>query len=61
MPPAIVEGDVVAHASSAVCQQRTVVFVGWAFMVPSWGRSFCGNPTRMSAMGVLVGVGAVQR
>ena len=54
MPPNNVEGDVAAHALSAICQQRTVAFVGWSLMVPSWGISLCGNPTRMSAMDVMV-------
>ena len=61
MPPANVEGDVAAHALSAVCQQHTVEFVGWVLMVPSWGSSLCGNPARMSAMDVRVEVGAVKR
>ena len=61
MPPDNVEGDVVAHALSAVFQQRTVEFVGWVLMVPSWGRSLCGNPARLSLMDVMVGVGAVIR
>ena len=55
MPPANVEGDVAAHALSAVCQRRTVAFVGWALMVPIWGSSLCGNPAWMSAMDVMVG------
>ena len=55
MRPANVEGNVAAHALSAVCQRRTVVFVGWTLMVPSWGSSLCGNPARMSAMDVMVG------
>ena len=59
MPPANVEGNVAAHALSAVCQRRTVAFVGWALMFPIWGSSLCGNPARMSAMDVMVGVGAV--
>ena len=61
MPPTNVEGEVVAHALSAVFQQRTVAFVGWALMVSSWGRSLCGNPARMSEMDVMVWVGAVRR
>ena len=61
MPPAYVEGDVAAHALSAVFQRRTVAFVGWVLMVPSWGSSLFGNPVRMSAMYVMVGVGAVRR
>ena len=59
MPPANVEGKVVAHALSAVCQEHTVAFVGWALMVLSWGSSLCGNPARMSVMDVMVWVGAV--
>ena len=59
MPPANVEGNVVAHALSVVCQQRTVAFVGWELMVPSWGSSLCGNPARMLVMDVMVWVGAV--
>ena len=55
MPPVNVEGDVAAHAFSTVCQLRTVAFVGWALMVPSWGRSLCGNPARMSAMDIVMG------
>ena len=55
MPPANVEGDVAAHALSAVCQRRTVEFVGWALMVPSWGSSLCGNPVRMLEMDAMVG------
>ena len=55
MPPANVEGDVTAHALSAVYQQRTVAFVGWALVVRSWGSSLCENPARMSAMDVMVG------
>ena len=55
MPPANVEGDVAAHALSAVCQRRTLAFVGWALMVPSWVISLCGNPARMSGMDVMVG------
>ena len=61
MPPANDEGNVVAHALSAVYQRRTMAFVGWALMVPSLGRSLCGNPARMSVMDVMVGVGAVRR
>ena len=61
MPPANVEGNVAAHALSEVFQQRTVAFVGWALMIPSWGSSLCGNPARMSTMDVMVGVGAVRR
>ena len=61
MPPANVEGGVAAHALSAVCQRRTVAFVGWALMVPSWGSSLCGNPVRMSEMYVMVWVGAVRQ
>ena len=60
MPPANVEGKVAAHALSVVFQRCTVAFVGWALMVPSWGSSLCGNPARMSAMDVIVWVGAVQ-
>ena len=55
MPPANVEGDVAAHALSAVFQRRAVVFVGWALVVPSRGISLCGNPARMSEMDVMVG------
>ena len=55
MPPANVEGDVAAHALSAVYQRRTVAFVRWALMVPSWRSSLCGNPARMLAMDVMVG------
>ena len=55
MPPSNVEGYVAANALSVVCQQRTVAFVGWALMVPSWGSSLCGNPAQMSAMDVMVG------
>ena len=61
MPPANVEGEVAAHALGAVCQRRTVAFVSWALMVPSWGSSLCGNPARMSAMDVMVWVGAVRQ
>ena len=61
MPPANVEGEVAAHALSEFYQRRTVAFVGWALMVLSWGSSLCGNPARMSAMDVMVCVGAVQR
>ena len=61
MPPANVEGEVAAHALSAVCQRRTVVFVGWALMVLSWGSSLCGNPARMLAIDIMVWVGAVRR
>ena len=61
MPPANVEGNVAAHVLSAVCQRHTVAFVGWALVVPSWGSSLCGNPVRMLAMDVMVGVGAVRR
>ena len=60
MPPDNVEGKVAAHALIAVFQQHTVAFSGWALMVPSWGRSLCGNPARMSAMDVMVWVGAVR-
>ena len=56
MPSDNVEGKVVAHALSAVCQQHTETFVGWALTVPS-----CGNPARMLAMEVMVWVGAVWR
>ena len=59
MPHANIEGNVVAHALSAVCQQHTVAFVIWELMVPSWGNSLCGNPVRMSEMDVMVWVGAV--
>ena len=61
MLPANVEGKVAAHALSAVCQRRTVAFVGWALMVPILGSSLCGNPVRMSAIDSMVGVGAVRR
>ena len=61
MPPANVEGEVVAHTLIAVFQRRTVSFVGWSLMVLSWGSSLCGNPARMSAMDVMVWVGAVRR
>ena len=61
MPPANVEGDVAAHALSAVFQRRTVAFVGWALMFPSSGSSLCGHPEQMLVMDVLVGVGAVRR
>ena len=61
MPPANVEGDVAAQTFSLVCQRRTVAFVGWELMFPSWGSSLCGNPARMSAMDVMVWVGAVRR
>ena len=61
MLPANVEGNVAAHALIAVFQKRTVAFVGWALMVPSWGISLCGNPARISAMGVMVGLGAAWR
>ena len=57
--PANVEGEVAAHTLSAVCQQHTVLFVGWAFKVPSWGSFLCGNPARMLEMDVMVWVGAV--
>ena len=60
MLPANVEGEVAAHALSAVCQRRTVAFVVWLLMVPSWGSSLYGSPARMSAMDVMVLVGAVQ-
>ena len=61
MPPANVEGEVAAHALSAVCQQRTVAFVGWVLMVTSWESSLYGNTVLMSAMDVMVWVGAVRR
>ena len=61
MPPANIEGNVAAHALSAICQRRTVAFLGWALMVPSGGSSLCGNPARMSAMDAMVWVGAVRR
>ena len=61
MLPNNVEGDVAAHALSAVFQRRTVAFVVWALMVPSWGSSLCGNPAWISAMDVMVGVGAMRR
>ena len=61
MPPANAGGNVAAHGLSVVCQRRTVVFVGWELMVPSWGSSLCGNPARMSAMDVMVWVGDVRR
>ena len=50
MPPTNVEGDVAAHALSAVFQRCTVAFVGWALMVPCWGSSLCHG-----------GVGAARR
>ena len=55
MPPANDEGDVAAHALSAVFQRHTVAFIGWVLMVTSWGSSLCGNPERMSEMDVMVG------
>ena len=61
MPPANVEGEVVAQALSAVCQQRTDAFVGWALTVTRRGSSLWGNPARMLAMDVMVWVGAVRR
>ena len=39
MPPANVEGEVAAHALSAVCQQHTDAFVGWALTVTRRGSS----------------------
>ena len=59
MPPANVEVEVAAYALSEVFQQRTEAFVGWALTVPSWGSSLCGNSARMSAMDIMVWVGAV--
>ena len=61
MPPANVEGEVAAHALSAVCQRRTEAFVGWALTVTRRGSSLWGNPARMSAMEVIVWVSAVRR
>ena len=60
MPPANVEGEVAAYALSLVCQQRTEAFVGWALKVPTWGSFLWGNPAQMSAMDVMVWVGAVR-
>ena len=54
MPPENVEGEVAAHALSAVCQKRTEAFVGWALTVTRRGISLWGNPARMSAMDVMV-------
>ena len=59
MLPANVEVDIAAHTLIAVFQRRTVAFVVWALTVPSWGSSLCGNPARVLAMDVMVGVGAV--
>ena len=61
MLPANAEGDVAAHALSAVCQRRTVAFVGWPLMVPNWGSSLYGNPVQMSETDVMVGIGAVRQ
>ena len=61
MPPANIEDDVASHVLIAVFQQRTVAFVGWALMVPSWGIFLCGNPVQMSVMDVMVGVGVVRQ
>ena len=61
IPLANVEGEVAAHAFSAVCQQRTEAFVGWALTVLRRRSSLWGDPTRMSAMEVIVWVGAVRR
>ena len=54
MTPANVEGEVAAHALSEVCQQHTEAFVCWVLTVPRGGNSVWGNPTRMSAMEVIV-------
>ena len=54
MPPAKVDGKVTAHVLSAVCQQRTEAFVGWALTVPRRGSYLLGNPAQMSAMEVIV-------
>ena len=54
MPPANVEGEVAAHALSAVCQRRTEAFVGWALTVPRGGSSLWGNPAHMLAMEFIV-------
>ena len=61
MPPNNIEGEVAAHALSAVFQQRTEAFVGWALTVLRRGSSLWEKPTRMSAMEVIVSVGAVRR
>ena len=61
MPPANVEGGFASHALSAVCQKRTEAFVGWALTVPRRRSSLWGNPAWMSAMEVIVWVGAVLR
>ena len=39
MPPANVEDKVAEHVLSAVCQQHTEAFVGWALKVPRRGIS----------------------
>ena len=61
MPPANIEGKVAAHALSEVCQRRNEEFVGWELTVPRKGSSLWGNPEQMSAMDVMVWVGAVRR
>ena len=61
IPPANVEVKVAALALSAVCQRRTESFVGLALTVPRRGSFLWENHARMSAMEVIVWVGAVQR
>ena len=53
MPPANVEGEVVAEEMSEVCQRHTEAFLGWALTVPSRGSSLWWNPARMLAMEVI--------
>ena len=60
MPPTNIEGEVAAHALSAVCQRHTDAFVGWTLTVTGRGRLLWGNPTQMLAMEVMVWVGAVR-
>ena len=61
MSPANVEGEVVAYALSAVCQQRTEAFVGWALTVTRKEKSLWVNPARISETEVIVWGGAVRR
>ena len=61
MPPASFEGEVAAHALSAVFQQLTEAFVGWVLTVLRRGSSLWRDPARMSAMDIIVWVGAVWR
>ena len=61
MPPANVEGEVAAHALSAVCQRRTEAFEGCVLTVPRRERSLWENPEQMSEMEVIMWVGAVRQ